>query len=150
MTTKDIFDKPLTKGRLCNANNINQYIEFQFNPDAFKDDIGVEWSEIKGAGMSYPIQQYTGGKTRKINFTLFLNDIEKHGVLRKTINFLHSFIPPAKKQGYQFHSPPALVFAFGWFAKLVLLEDMQIDYHYFSPDLQPLMCTINLTFIIVQ
>lgn len=82
-----MFDRPLTKGRLAKAENINQYIEFQYNPNAFKDDIGVEWSEIKGAGMSYPIQQYTGGKTRKVSFDLFLNDIEKPGILRKTINF---------------------------------------------------------------
>ena len=142
--------KALTKARIYQLENMSVYTELQFNPGAFKDSIGVNWTEIAGAGMSYPLKQYAGGKTRNLTFQIFLNDIERPGILRQTINFLHGFLPPAAKEGYQFVAPPAMLFSFGWFVKPCLLEAMEIEYNYFSPDLQPLMCTVDVALSIIQ
>ncbi len=126
-------------------------VEFQYNPEKFLDDIAVEWGEIRGAGMSYPINVYSGGKTRTISFTFYLDGVDDPLYLRKMVNNLHSYIPAAKQGGiYQFHSPPPIPFVLGWFVKECLLESMQIEYTAFTLDLQPLRATVNATLRIIQ
>lgn len=134
----------ITKGRIGR-------VEFQYNPELFSDNIGVEWSTVKGAGASYPIPVYSGGQLRTIDFTIYIDGVEKPGYVRKVVNELHTYIPQAKTGGkYQFQSPKSLIFAFGWFVKECLLQSMQIEYNMFTPDLQPLRATIQLTLIIIQ
>lgn len=130
--------------------------EFLYNPNEFTDNIGVEYSDIKAPGMSYPIIGYAGGKTRTIQFTIYLNGRDPRfknmdegaEYVKQWIAHLHSYIPPAG--GTQFRSPPRLEFAFGWFVKETLLQDMQIRYKAFTPNLQPLEAEVDITLIIIQ
>lgn len=145
-----ILDKKLVKGRIYRQDDISQYIDFQYNPPEIADALGVEWNEAKGAGMSYAAQQYGGGKTRTFNIEIYFNDREKKGTIKKSINFLHGFLPPARTEGYQFVAPSPLIFSFGWMVKPCLLQTMDIKYDFFNNQLNPLMCTVTIGLIVIQ
>ena len=155
----DYGRRQITKGRLVfgdgttleeASSNDSLGVKFQYNPAEFSDALGNNWTEVRGAGMSYPVNVYSGGKQRFINFVIELDGVADPPAVRRIINYLHSFIPPARTKGYQFISPPSIIFAFGWFVKECLLDDMKIDYIMFTPDLQPLRANINLSLRIVQ
>lgn len=123
---------------------------FLYNPSSFQDSIAVTYNEVKTCGMSYPVPVYGGGEMRTINFDIYLNDKVEPGVTRKFISHLHGYLPPSRKKGYQFKAPPVLIFSFGWFVKDCRLQSMNIDYTAFSPDLQPIEATVNVTLLLIQ
>lgn len=147
---QDVLTKKLTKGRIYRLDDTSKYLDFQYNPGEFTDSRGVNWTEIKGAGMSYAIHQYSGGKTRSFDIELFFNDQEKKGSIKKAEDFFEKLHPPARKEGYQFINPTPIIFSFGWMIKVMLIQDYKVKYDYFSPDIKPLMCTITLTLLAVQ
>ena len=123
---------------------------FLYNPASFQDSISVNYNEVQTCGMSYPALVYGGGAQRSINFDIYLNDKVEPGITRSFISHLHSYIPPAKKTGYQFKAPKKIVFSFGWFVKECYVQSMEIDYSAFSPQLQPIEATVNITLLLVQ
>lgn len=124
--------------------------EFLLNPSSFQDSLGTNWNETQGSGMNYPAYVYGGGKKRTISFEIYLNDAIKEGETQSFIAFLHSYLPRARSKGRQFHSPKTAVFSFGWFVKDVLLESMEIDYRKFSPSLEPIEASVEVTLIILE
>lgn len=52
-------------------------MEFQFNPNAIKEDISSKYDSVEIPGLPYPLTNYVGGGERKINFTLFF-DVTEH------------------------------------------------------------------------
>lgn len=124
--------------------------KFLYNPSGFQDTLSVTYNEVRTCGMSYPVPVYGGGDQRVINFDIYLNDKVEAGVTQKFISHLHSYIPPARKKGYQFKAPKRIVFSFGWFVKECYLQNMDITYSSFSPDLRPIEATVNVTLLIIQ
>lgn len=142
----EMFKRPsIARGKLGN-------VEFQFNPSEFTDTFGVIYNEISGAGGSYPVLVFGGGKTRTLQFTIFLDGVEKPGSVRQMINELNSYVPQARTGGdYQFHSPPTILFAFGWFVKECILESVTVRYTAFTPDLMlPLRAEAQILLKILQ
>lgn len=123
---------------------------FLYNPSSFHDSISVTYNDLKTAGISYPIMVYGGGERRQITFEIYLNDKVEEGITKSFISHLHSFLPPARKKGYQFVSPKQIQFAFGWFVKDCYLTNMEIDYLAFSPSLQPIEASVQITLAIIQ
>lgn len=141
----------LEKGYLENKST-GQILRFQYNPEEFTDDIQVEYRDIKSPGISYPIYQYIGGEPRRVEFTLFLDNMENRGgtnKVRETINYLNSFLPVANK-GARYTPPPELIFAFGWFVKTCILEAMPTRYTMFDRNLQPMRAEVDIVLKIVQ
>lgn len=124
--------------------------KFLYNPTNFTDNIAVTYNTVKTCGMSYPAFVYGGGEPRSITFTIYLNDQVEPGVTKSFISHLHSFIPPARKKGYQFVSPKPIIFSFGWFVKECHLQNMDINYLAFSPQLQPTEAEVTVTLLIIQ
>lgn len=125
-------------------------LEFLYNPTSFHDSHTVTYNDLKTAGISYPIMTYGGGERRNITFEVYLNDKVKPGITKKFIEHLQSYLPPARKEGYQFVSPKPITFAFGWFVKDCYLTNLEIDYTAFSPDLQPIEATVQITLAVIQ
>jgi hypothetical protein len=141
----------LEKGYLENVKT-GQVLRFQYNPEQFNDDIGVEYREIKSPGISYPIYQYVGGETRSIEFTLFLDNMENQGgtnKIRETINYLNTFLPPAN-MAVRYYPPPEVIFGFGWFVKRCILVAMPTRYTMFDRKLQPLRAEVDVRLNIIQ
>lgn len=132
----------VTKGKLGGK-------PFLFNPSAFHDSLPVQYNQIASAGISYPLLSYGGGQQRQVSFSLYLTDQVQPGITKEFIAHLHSYLPPSGK-GYQFKAPPTIQFAFGWFVKDCKLAGMEIDYTAFSPDLQPIEATVQLTLLIID
>lgn len=124
--------------------------EFLYNPANFHDSQTITFNDLKTAGMSYPIMTYGGGERRTISFEIYLNDKVKAGITKEFIAHLNSYLPTARKTGYQFDSPSSLVFAYGWFVKDCRLINMEIDYTAFTPTLQPMEATVQLTLAVIQ
>lgn len=137
--------KQVSKGRLGE-------VEFQYNPAELNDSWGVDWGELRGAGGSYPVNVYSGGKQRVMTFTMYLDGVEKPGSVMQMIRNLNSYVPPAKKGGeYQFKSPPIIPLVFGWFVKDCLLDSVNVRYTAFTPDLlTPLRAEVQVTLKIIQ
>lgn len=133
----------ITKGKIGGKS-------FLYNPSSFNDSISVTYNDLKTAGISYPIHVYGGGERRNITFDIYLNDKVEPGITRSFMSHLHSFKPPERKKGYQFHSPKICTFAFGWFVKDCYLTNMEIQYSAFSPELQPIEATVTVTLSIIQ
>lgn len=154
----------LTKGYLAHANMPSIALRFQYNPETFTDNIGVEYREIRSPGITYPLYQYVGGEPRTIEFTLFLDAREKSvdpfgsstdlvknaNKVRETINFLNTFLPGGGGVDDQFVAPPEMIFGFGWFVKRCILVGMPTRYTMFDSNLQPLRAEVDLKFNIVQ
>jgi hypothetical protein len=127
-------------------------VKFQYNPAEFDDVFGVDYTELKGAGMSYPIDVYSGGKGRRVSFTIQLDGVEKPGSVRKMVNELNTYVPKALARGeYQFFAPPPIIFTFGWFVKECYLEEARVKYTMFTPDLMtPLRADVQVTLRLIQ
>lgn len=128
-----------------------QILTFQYNPPEFEDSHMVNYAPLTSPGMSYPMFQYVGGEVRRVTFELFLDAREDptRSLVKKHIAFLHDFIPRANS-GKAFTPPAIMVFAFGWFVKNCLLEDMKIRYEMFDEELNPIRATVQLTLAVIQ
>lgn len=135
--------RKLVKGYLAQYDNPSKRLVFQYNPEMFEDNIEVTYRAISSPGMSWPIYQYIGGEPRYVEFTLFLDHYNRTGEnqVRKTINFLHSFLPYRKDR---FHAPPELLFSFGWFVKRCILSSLKVRYTMFDSNLQPIRAEVDI------
>ena len=131
-----------TKGYIKNLDS-GAIHPFMFNPTSFSDKHGVAFSEIKSAGSPYPKYQYVGGVSKSVSVELFLYDKYKNGV-KKEIAFLNDFLPVAKN-GTRYKRPPLLMFAFGWYVKTCIMDDISVDYKEFDRYLNPTMATVKLS-----
>ena len=124
--------------------------KFLYNPTSFTDTTAITYNEVKTCGMSYPAFVYGGGTARTITFDIYLTDQVEKGITRSFISHMRTFLPPEKKKGYQFKAPKTVVFSFGWFVKECHLQNMDVNYTAFSPELQPIEATVTVTLLIIQ
>lgn len=128
---------------------------FLYNPSSYRESVGAEYQEIRSPGISYPIIAYSGGRVRRIEFSLYINgrgldqgDDAGADYVMEWIAFLKSFLPQAGQR--QFTTPPILEFAFGPTVEQTVLESMEpINYTLFTKDLKPLEVTIPISLIVV-
>jgi hypothetical protein len=90
------------------------FVEAQFNPSTFQEDISVNYARPAVLGLSHQPMQYLGTGNMAIPFELFFlsRDVETHDNLKVAKNFLHSLCyPPAGAETIVAGQPPRALVA---------------------------------------
>ena len=144
MATSFNADSPAkTKCYLINLDN-NKRLTAQFNPTTVPYGRSASYSEISSPGMSYPLTQYAGGNAREFNIELFFYDKPYSGKINNARKFLEDLMPPEQNSA-SYTRPPAFTFAYGYFVKKLVLQDLQVKDDWMDEDGRPIMTTFTLS-----
>ena len=125
-------------------NDNNKRMTFQFNPTSVPYSRSANYATIDSPGMSYPLTQYVGGNVREFSFEVFYYDIPYSGKINKARKFLEGLLPPEKNKK-NFKKPPTFTFAYGYFVRTLVLEQLDVNDEWLNEDGQPLMTRFTLT-----
>lgn len=125
-------------------NDNNKRMTFQFNPTSVPYSRSANYSTIDSPGMSYPLTQYVGGNVREFSFEVFYYDKPYSGKINKARKFLEGLLPPEKNKK-NFKKPPTFTFAYGYFVRTLVLEQLDVNDEWLNEDGQPLMTRFTLT-----
>lgn len=125
-------------------NDNNKKLTFQFNPQTVPYSRSANYTTIDSPGMSYPLTQYVGGNVRKFSFEVFYYDNPFSGKINKARKFLEGLLPPEKNKK-KFTKPPTFTFAYGYFVKKLVLEQLDVNDEWLNADGQPVMTRFTLT-----
>lgn len=117
---------------------------FQFNPTSVPYSRSANYATIDSPGMSYPLTQYVGGNVREFSFEVFYYDRPYSGKINKARKFLEGLLPPEKNKK-NFKKPPTFTFAYGYFVRTLVLEQLDVNDEWLNEDGQPLMTRFTLT-----
>ena len=117
---------------------------FQFNPTSVPYSRRANYATIDSPGMSYPLTQYVGGNVREFSFEVFYYDRPYSGKINKARKFLEGLLPPEKNKK-NFKKPPTFTFAYGYFVRTLVLEQLDVNDEWLNEDGQPLMTRFTLT-----
>ena len=125
-------------------NDNNKRMTFQFNPTSVPYSRSANYATIDRPGMSYPLTQYVGGNVREFSFEVFYYDRPYSGKINKARKFLEGLLPPEKNKK-NFKKPPTFTFAYGYFVRTLVLEQLDVNDEWLNEDGQPLMTRFTLT-----
>ena len=125
-------------------NDNNRKLTFQFNPQSVPYSRSANYTTIDSPGMSYPLTQYVGGNVREFSFEVFYYDNPFSGKINKARKFLEGLLPPEKNKK-TFTKPPTFTFAYGYFVKKLVLEQLDVNDEWLNADGQPVMTRFTLT-----
>ena len=125
-------------------NDNNKRMTFQFNPTSVPYSRSANYATIDSPGMSYPLTQYVGGNVREFSFEVFYYDRPYSGKINKARKFLEGLLPPEKNKK-NFTKPPTFTFAYGYFVRTLVLEQLDVNDEWLNEDGQPLMTRFTLT-----
>lgn len=125
-------------------NDTNEKMVFQFNPTSVPYSRSANYSSIESPGMSYPLTQYVGGNVREFSFEVFYYDKPYSGKINTARKFLEGLLPPEKNTS-SFTKPPTFTFAYGYFVRTLVLEQLDVNDEWLNEDGQPLMTRFTLT-----
>lgn len=125
-------------------NDNNKRMTFQFNPTSVPYSRSANYATIDSPGMSYPLTQYVGGNVREFSFEVFYYDKPYSGKINKARKFLEGLLPPEKNKK-NFKKPPTFTFAYGYFVRTLVLEQLDVNDEWLNEDGQPLMTRFTLT-----
>ena len=125
-------------------NDNNKKLTFQFNPTSVPYSRSANYATIDSPGMSYPLTQYVGGNVREFSFEVFYYDRPYSGKINKARKFLEGLLPPEKNKK-NFKKPPTFTFAYGYFVRTLVLEQLDVNDEWLNEDGQPLMTRFTLT-----
>lgn len=125
-------------------NDNNKRMMFQFNPTSVPYSRSANYATIDSPGMSYPLTQYVGGNVREFSFEVFYYDRPYSGKINKARKFLEGLLPPEKNKK-NFKKPPTFTFAYGYFVRTLVLEQLDVNDEWLNEDGQPLMTRFTLT-----
>ena len=125
-------------------NDNNKRMTFQFNPTSVPYSRSANYATIDSPGMSYPLTQYVGGNVREFSFEVFYYDRPYSGKINKARKFLEGLLPPEKNKK-NFKKPPTFTFAYGYFVRTLVLEQLDVNDEWLNEDGQPLMTRFTLT-----
>ena len=94
--------------------------------------------------MSYHITQYVGGYAREFSFEVFYYDRPYSGKINKARKFLEALLPPEKNKK-SFKKPPTFTLAYGYFVKVYVLTNLQVNDEIMNGDGNPEMTRFTLT-----
>ena len=126
------------------SNDTNKRMTFQFNPTSVPYSRSANYATIDSPGMSYPLTQYVGGNVREFSFEVFYYDRPYSGKINKARKFLEGLLPPEKNKK-NFKKPPTFTFAYGYFVRTLVLEQLDVNDEWLNEDGQPLMTRFTLT-----
>lgn len=125
-------------------NTTNKPMNFQFNPESMPYSRGANYTSIESPGMSYPLTQYVGGSAREFSFEVFYYDRPYSGKINKARKFLEALLPPEKNEK-SFKKPPTFTLAYGYFVKVYVLTNLQVNDEWMNGDGNPEMTRFTLT-----
>lgn len=125
-------------------NSTNSRLTFQFNPETMPYSRSANYTSIDSPGMSYPLTQYVGGSIREFSFEVFYYDKPYSGKIDNARKFLEGLLPPEKNTS-SFTKPPTFTLAYGYFVKVYVLTNLQINDEWLNSDGNPLMTRFTLT-----
>lgn len=125
-------------------NSTNKKMNFQFNPESMPYSRGANYTSIESPGMSYPLTQYVGGSAREFSFEVFYYDRPYSGKINKARKFLEALLPPEKNKN-SFKKPPTFTLAYGYFVKVYVLTNLQVNDEIMNGDGNPEMTRFTLT-----
>lgn len=125
-------------------NDNNKKLTFQFNPQSVPYSRSANYTTIDSPGMSYPLTQYVGGNVREFSFEVFYYDNPFSGKINKARKFLEGLLPPEKNKK-KFKKPPTFTFAYGYFVRKLVLEQLDVNDEWLNSDGQPIMTRFTLT-----
>lgn len=125
-------------------NSTNKKMNFQFNPESMPYSRGANYTSIESPGMSYPLTQYVGGSAREFSFEVFYYDRPYSGKINKARKFLEALLPPEKNKK-SFKKPPTFTLAYGYFVKVYVLTNLQVNDEWMNDDGNPEMTRFTLT-----
>ena len=125
-------------------NSTNKKMKFQFNPESMPYSRGANYTSIESPGMSYPLTQYVGGSAREFSFEVFYYDRPYSGKINKARKFLEALLPPEKNKK-SFKKPPTFTLAYGYFVKVYVLTNLQVNDEIMNGDGNPEMTRFTLT-----
>ena len=125
-------------------NDNNKRMTFQFNPTSVPYSRSANYATIDSPGMSYPLTQYVGGNVREFSFEVFYYDRPYSGKINKARKFLEALLP-SEKNKKNFKKPPTFTFAYGYFLRTLVLEQLDVNDEWLNEDGQPLMTRFTLT-----
>lgn len=125
-------------------NDNNKRMTFQFNPTSVPYSRSANYATIDSPGMSYPLTQYVGGNVREFSFEVFYYDRPYSGKINKARKFLEGLLPPEKNKK-NFKKPPTFTFAYGYFVRTLVLEQLDVNDEWLNEYGQPLMTRFTLT-----
>lgn len=125
-------------------NDTNKRLTFQFNPTSIPYSRSANYTTIDSPGMSYPLTQYVGGNVREFSFEVFYYDNPYSGKINKARKFLEGLLPPEKNKK-KFTKPPTFTFAYGYFVRTLVLEQLDVNDEWLNEEGQPLMTRFTLT-----
>lgn len=125
-------------------NTTNKRMNFQFNPESMPYSRGANYTSIESPGMSYPLTQYVGGSAREFSFEVFYYDRPYSGKINKARKFLEALLPP-EKNTKSFKKPPTFTLAYGYFVKVYVLTNLQVNDEWMNGDGNPEMTRFTLT-----
>ena len=125
-------------------NDTGKKLTFQFNPTTVPYSRSANYATIESPGMSYPLTQYVGGNVREFSFEVFYYDRPYSGKINKARKFLEGLLPPEKNKK-NFKKPPTFTFAYGYFVRTLVLEQLDVNDEWLNEDGQPLMTRFTLT-----
>ena len=144
MATSFNADSPAkTKCYLINLDT-GKRLTAQFNPTTVPYGRSASYSEISSPGMSYPLTQYAGGNAREFTIELFFYDNPFSGKINNARNFLEELMPPEKNLA-SYTRPPAFTFAYGYFVRKLVLQDLQVKDDWLDSSGRPIMTTFTLS-----
>ena len=125
-------------------NSTNKKMNFQFNPESMPYSRGANYTSIESPGMSYPLTQYVGGSAREFSFEVFYYDRPYSGKIDEARKFLEALLPPEKNKK-SFKKPPTFTLAYGYFVKVYVLTNLQVNDEIMNGDGNPEMTRFTLT-----
>ncbi len=125
-------------------NDTNKKLTFQFNPESMPYSRGANYTSIDSPGMSYPLTQYVGGSVREFSFEVFYYDKPYSGKIDKARKFLEKLLPPEKNKR-NFTKPPTFTMAYGYFVKVYVLTNLQVNDEWINPKGKPEITRFTLT-----
>lgn len=125
-------------------NDNNKRLDFQFNPTAVPYSRSANYSTIDSPGMSYPLTQYTGGKVREFSLSVYYYDRPYSGKIDTARRFLEGLLPPEKNKS-GFKKPPTFTFAYGYFVKTLVLEQLDVEDTWLDSKGRPIETKFTLT-----
>lgn len=132
-----------TKSYIIN-NDTGEKMVFQYNPEKVPYSRSARYSDITAPGMSYPLTQYSGGEAREFSFELFMYDNPYSGKIDSARQFLEELLPP-EYNTESFTKPPTFTFAYGYFVKKCVLQQLQVNDEWMDESGSPKMTRFTLT-----
>lgn len=125
-------------------NDTNKKLTFQFNPTSMPYGRSANYTDIAGAGMSYPLTQYSSGNAREFSFDVFYYDKPYTGKIKSALKFLNDLLPPEKNKA-SFKRPPSFTLAYGYFVKNYVLKQLDVYDEELDSDGNQVMTRFTLT-----